>query len=97
MLLRLAGRKLPRDHSRSQRPQNQVEQLRRWKVHFKQIGFEVGRPFSVPLLSPELLQWKLRDDFIETHARNRLKAELQTMPTLKGSFFSVRPHPLLRK
>jgi hypothetical protein len=25
-------------------PQNQVEQLRRWKVHFKQIGFEVGRP-----------------------------------------------------
>ena len=25
-------------------PQNQVEQLRRWKIHFKQIGFEVGRP-----------------------------------------------------
>src|SRR2546421_134637 len=63
------------------------------------IGVLHARPgiFSAPLLSPELLQWKLRDDFIETHARNRLKAELQTMPTLKGSLFSVRSHPLLRK
>ena len=25
-------------------PEDQVEQLRRWRVHFRQIGFEVGRP-----------------------------------------------------
>ena len=25
-------------------PENQVEQLRLWKIHFKQVGFEVGRP-----------------------------------------------------
>jgi len=25
-------------------PQDQAEQLRRWRVHFRQIGFEVGRP-----------------------------------------------------
>jgi hypothetical protein len=25
-------------------PENQVEQLRRWRIHFRQIGFEVGRP-----------------------------------------------------
>ncbi len=25
-------------------PEGQAEQLRRWGVHFRQIGFEVGRP-----------------------------------------------------
>ncbi|MBI3013777.1 MAG: hypothetical protein HYY65_01635 [Candidatus Tectomicrobia bacterium] len=25
-------------------PEDQAEQLRRWRVHFRQIGFEVGRP-----------------------------------------------------
>lgn len=25
-------------------PEGQAEQLRRWRVHFRQIGFEVGRP-----------------------------------------------------
>ena len=25
-------------------PDDQAEQLRRWRIHFRQIGFEVGRP-----------------------------------------------------
>jgi hypothetical protein len=25
-------------------PENQAEQLRCWRIHFRQIGFEVGRP-----------------------------------------------------
>jgi len=25
-------------------PADQAEQLRRWRIHFRQIGFEVGRP-----------------------------------------------------
>ena len=25
-------------------PEDQAEQLRRWRIHFRQIGFEVGRP-----------------------------------------------------
>jgi hypothetical protein len=25
-------------------PQDQADQLRRWQIHFRQIGFEVGRP-----------------------------------------------------
>jgi hypothetical protein len=25
-------------------PENQAQQLRLWKIHFRQIGFEVGRP-----------------------------------------------------
>jgi len=25
-------------------PEDQVEQLRRWRIHLRQIGFEVGRP-----------------------------------------------------
>jgi len=25
-------------------PEDQVEQLRRWRIRFQQIGFEVGRP-----------------------------------------------------
>jgi hypothetical protein len=25
-------------------PEDQIEQLRRWRIHFRQIGFEVGRP-----------------------------------------------------
>ena len=25
-------------------PQDQVEKLRRWRIHFRQIGFQVGRP-----------------------------------------------------
>jgi len=25
-------------------PEDQAEQLRRWHLHFRQIGYEVGRP-----------------------------------------------------
>ncbi len=25
-------------------PEDQAEQLRRWRIHFRQIGFEIGRP-----------------------------------------------------
>ena len=25
-------------------PEDQAQQLRRWRIHFRQIGFEVGRP-----------------------------------------------------
>jgi hypothetical protein len=36
--------------------QDQVDQLHRWKIHYKQIGFQVGRPEWLALSTPSCIQ-----------------------------------------
>jgi len=45
-------------------PEDQVQQLREWKIHFRQIGFEVGRP-----------EWDDQQEILRyLHSTNKLRS-----------------------